>query len=207
MAMRLLPFIIISVATAVLHPAWARSQRISLRFAFNNEIATLRHPGAEYFASSSSWAYIPRLGLNLAYETSTALSVGVGPEVSVPSTYMTPNASYQYLTGNLYARYLDVLLPLTATVNFAQGIDWRLGLKLSAGPSFERWQTVAIRSSKRGRLPLTETSEWYSGFFGQVGLLGEGRPSNWSTILTGPYVGLDSRRNLSFGLVAQFGLL
>ena len=205
--MRLLTFFIFSIVAAAQQPVWARSQRISLRFSLNNEIVTLRHPGAGYIASSTPWAYIPRLGLNLTYEVSTALSVGIGPETSVPSTYMTPGASYQFLTGNLYARYFAVLLPATATVNFAQGVDWRLGLKFSAGPSFERWQTVALRSSKGVRLPLTETSEWYSGFFGQVGLLGEGRPSNWSTILTGPYVGLDSRRNLSFGIVAQLGLL
>ena len=205
--MRLLSFFIFSMVTAIPHLACGRSQRLSLRFSVDNEMAALRHPDADYLAPTKSWAYIPRLGLNLTYETSTVLSVGIGPEVSVPSTYMTPSASYQFLTGNLYARYLDVLLPVTATVNFAQGIDWKIGLRLSAGPAFERWQTVAFRSSKGRRLPLTETSEWHSGFFGQVGLLGEGRPSNSTAILTGPYVGLDSRRNLSFGLVAQLGLL
>lgn len=201
---RLLPIFIVLGIVASAHDAWARAQKLSLRFSMNNEAARLTYPEA---TSLGAWTYVPKFGAHFEYEASSSMSVGIGPEFSIPCRYLARNASYHWRHGDLYAQYLGFYLPAFMTLSFAHGIDWSLGFKIAGGLSLERWKAVAFRSSRGINLPVQMSSEWYSGVFGRAILAGEARPANWVTLTAGPYVGLNGRRDLSVGFIAQFGLL
>jgi hypothetical protein len=199
-----------AAAVAVLcagRPAQAEGGEVSLRLTLSSEADRLRHPEAEYPDGGGSRLFVPRLGIAGSYGLTHWLAVGVGASLSMPRDVEAGGVVIQDLPeGDLAGRYLGIMVPAFLTMHFTEGGDWSGEVVVRGGPSFNRWDVSALRTAAGGRLPLEPRSDWYTVWYGGLGVLAEWRPGDGGTLAAGPFASISTAQDLYLGITIEAAL-
>lgn len=195
---------------AIVYPRMTHAEggELFLRLGITNEVAQLHHPAAAYPSGGGSWVYVPRFGATATYGITDWLSLGLGANVSLPRDVAASGVIIQGLPpGNLAARYLGLMVPVSVAVHLTHGGDWSADVVASGGPVFSQWQANDLRGPTGAHLPLEQSQDWYAEWFGRLSILGEWRPADWGAVSIGPYAGMSTARDIYIGVLAEGALI
>ena len=188
-------------------PVQAEGGELSMRLTLGSEVDRLRHPGGAYPDGGGSWLFVPRLGAAVSYGLTHWLGVGVAASMSMPRDVEARGVAIQALPqGDLAGRYLGIMVPAFLSLHFTEGGDWSGEVVVRGGPSLNRWDVSTLRTAAGARLPLEPRSDWYTVWYGGLGVLAEWRPADWGALAAGPYAGISTAQDLYLGITIEAAL-
>jgi hypothetical protein len=196
-------------------PALASQGQLGLEAAVSNELAILHHPDAGYQNARGAFTYVPRLGASLVYGLRNRWDLALGCEVSLERDVVARHVAFQsHPSGDLYAAYRDILVPLRLAYRTNVGGNVRFIAMLAGGVVFSHWQDRYMLPSGAPDAPATVAyfinkadPRWHRDLFGRVSLGGEWQALDWLTLAATPYVGYATNKNVYIGAIVYADFL
>jgi hypothetical protein len=148
------------------------------------------------------------LGLHLVYGLTNRWDLSIGVDAAaMPIDVIARGVGVQsHESGDLYATYHDVFVPLRLSYRFTNGGDWSFLVAAASGVLLTHWQDLYLLPAGAADSPATMSkninrqSQWYTDFFGSAAVSAEWRPSDWFSLMASPYVAVSLNQNIYLGV-------